>query len=93
MRRILGISAAGALALFAQAASADEVTGKISDINMTQGTFEVEGMLFTASPQNTVGVDLSELKEGDTVSVTYTEQAERSGETVINAMTLEKAEQ
>lgn len=92
MRRILGIAAAGTLALFAHAASADEVTGKISDINMTQGTFEVEGMLFTASAENTVGVDLSELKEGDTVSVTYAPRAEATGDPVINAMTLEKVE-
>jgi hypothetical protein len=93
MQKLLGIAAASAVALFALSASADEVTGEVSNIDQTTGTFEVEGMVFTASPQNTVGVDLSELKEGDTVSVTYTEQAEHSGETVINAMTLEKVEQ
>lgn len=92
MRKILGIAAAGTLALFAHAASADEVTGTISDINMTRGTFEVDGKLFTASSENTVGVDLSELKEGDTVTVTYTTQAEATGDAVINAMTLEKVE-
>ena len=92
MRKILGIAAAGTLALFAQAASADEVTGTISDIDMTRGTFEVDGKLFTASSENTVGVDLSELKEGDTVTVTYTTHAEATGDAVINAMTLEKVE-
>jgi len=92
MRTVLGIVAASALALFVNSASADEVTGTISDINMTRGTFEVEGMLFTASDENTVGVDLGELKEGDTVSVTYTPHAESTGDPVTNAMTLEKAE-
>ena len=92
MRRILGIAAAGALALSAASASADEVTGTISDIDRTRGTFEVDGMLFTASPENTVGVDLSELEEGDSVTVTFATAAETTGDPVTNAMTLQKAE-
>lgn len=47
-------------------------------------------MTFTASPTNTVGVDLSELKEDDTVTVTYAPNAETTGDPVTNAMTLEK---
>jgi hypothetical protein len=92
MQRLLGIAMASALVLIAHSASADEVTGTISNINQTTGTFEVEGMVFTASPENTVGVDLSELKEGDTVSVTYAPNAETTGDPVTNAMTLQKEE-
>jgi len=90
MKMALGIAAASALALFAHTASADEVSGPVSNINLTQKTFEVEGMIFTASPDNTVGVDLSELKEGDVVTVGYATNAENTGTTEINAMTLEK---
>lgn len=41
MRSFLGIAAATALALFAHNASADEVTGAISNIDQTGKTFEV----------------------------------------------------
>jgi len=92
MRKLLGIGAAGILAMVAHGAAADEVTGPISDINLTAKTFEVKDMLFTASPTNTVGVDLVDLKEGDTVNVSYAPIENTSGDTVINAMTLEKVE-
>lgn len=90
MKKILGIATASALALFTHVASADEVSGTISNINLTQKTFEVEGMIFTASPDNTVGVDLSELKEGDTVRVGFATNAQNTGTSEINAMSLEK---
>ena len=69
MRKLLAVGGAAALALWALAASADEVTGTISNIDLTRNTFVVEGKTYTASPSNTVGVKLSELKEGDKVRV------------------------
>jgi hypothetical protein len=58
----LTLAAAATLAMGASLAAADEASGPIENINLTQNTFEVEGTLFTASPSNTVGPELSELK-------------------------------
>ena len=69
MRKLLAVGGAAALALWAMAASADEITGTISNIDLTRNTFQLEGKTYTASPSNTVGDKLSELKEGDKVRV------------------------
>lgn len=90
MRKLLAISGAAALALSAMAASADEVEGTITNIDLTNNTFQVEGKTFTASPTNTVGDKLSDLQEGDQVKVEATDI--ESGTEPINAMTLEKVE-
>jgi hypothetical protein len=78
------------LALWAAAASADEVTGTISNIDLTRNTFMLEGKTFTASPSNTVGAKLSELKEGDKVRVDATDI--ETGKQPINAMSIQKVE-
>jgi hypothetical protein len=90
MRKLLAVSGAAALALWAAAASADEVTGTISNIDVTRNTFMLEGKTFTASPSNTVGAKLSELKEGDKVRVDATDI--ETGKEPINAMSLQKME-
>ncbi len=90
MRRMLGMATATVLALMAGGAVADEVTGTVQNIDLTRMTFELEGKTFTASPTNTVGVKLDELKEGDRVTV---EAADiETGKQPINAMTIKKAE-
>ncbi|MGH6915339.1 MAG: hypothetical protein ACREH3_16750, partial [Geminicoccales bacterium] len=68
MQKILGFAAASALVLIAHGASADEVTGAISSIDLTASTFVVDGTTYAASPENTVGAKLSDLQEGDTVT-------------------------
>jgi len=90
MRKLLAIGGAVALGLSAMAASADEVTGTISNIDLTRNTFELEGKTFTASPTNTVGAKLSDLMEGDQVTVEATDI--ETGSQPINVMRLEKAE-
>ncbi len=80
---------AAALALMAHVAAADQVKGKISKINLTDNTFEVGGQPFAASPTNTVGAKLSELKNGDTVQVSYA-HTNLTGNQSINAMSLTK---
>lgn len=90
MRRILGMATATVVALMAGGAVADEVTGTVQNIDLTSMTFEVEGKTFTASPSNTVGVKLDELKEGDKVTVEFEEPEQATG--AINAMMLKKAE-
>jgi hypothetical protein len=92
MRKFLGVGAAAALALMAQVASADEVKGKISDINLTANTFMVGDKMFSAAPANTVGTKLSDLKEGDEVTVTFAHIGDTAGQATINALTLMKAE-
>lgn len=90
MRKLLAIGGAVALGLSAMAASADELVGTVSNIDLTRMTFDLEGKTFTASPTNTVGVDLSELKEGDKVRVDATDI--ETGKEPINAMAIQKVE-
>jgi Cu/Ag efflux protein CusF len=90
MQKIVGFAAASALALLAHGAFADEVSGKISNIDMTAATFVVDGTTFTADPENTVGTKLSDLKDGDTVRVEFASEDAESGKSPINAMVLEK---
>jgi hypothetical protein len=90
MQKILGLAAASALALLAHGASAGEVSGAISSIDLTANTFVVDGKTYAASPENTVGTKLSDLQEGDTVRVEFSDEDAASGKSPINAMVLEK---
>jgi hypothetical protein len=90
MRTMLGMATATVLALMAGGAVADEVTGTISNIDLNRNTFTLEGKTFTANPNNTVGVKLDELKDGDTVRVDATNI--ETGKQPINAMSLQKVE-
>ena len=91
MRKLLAVGGAAALALWAMAASADEITGTVSNIDLNRNTFVVQGKTYAASPSNTVGVKLSELQEGDKVTV-EAELIETAGNQPINVMSLKKAE-
>jgi Cysteine rich repeat len=73
MQRLLGLAAATALILSATLVHAAEMTGYVNDINTTQNSLVVGDTLFTASPSNTVGTALADLKVGDKVSVRYHE--------------------
>ena len=90
MRKLLAVGGAAALALWAMAASADEITGTISNIDLTRNTFQLEGKTYTASPSNTVGAKLSELKEGDKVRIESEDTS--SGNEPYNVMSLQKVE-
>jgi len=90
MHRMLTLAAAAALAMGASLANAEEASGPIENIDLTANTFEVDGQLFTASPENTVGPDLSELKEGDEVTVSY--EAPGGTSPPYNAMAITQSE-
>jgi hypothetical protein len=90
MRAMLGMTIGAVLALTAGVAVADELTGTISNIDLTRNTFVLEGKTFTASPTNTVGDKLADLKDGDKVRVDATDI--ESGKQPINAMSLKKVE-
>jgi ABC-type glycerol-3-phosphate transport system substrate-binding protein len=92
MRRMLGVAVAAALALSVSAASAEDITGTVSNIDLTRATFMVDGKTYTASPTNTVGTKLEDLEEGDTVKLSVTTADAQSGKTPINVMTLQKVE-
>ena len=92
MRRMLGAAAAAAMAFAVSAASAAELTGTISNINLTQNTFVLDGKTFTASPTNTVGAKLADLQDGDTVKVEVATQDLNTGKQPFNVMILEKVE-
>ncbi len=89
MRKVLGLTAAAAIAFMAHAVSAGEASGPIEKIDMTNNTFFVGDKHFTASPENTVGDKLADLKEGDTVRVEFADEEEAGGKP-INAMQLHK---
>lgn len=71
MQRLLGLAAAVALILGATLAHADQITGYVKNINATKNTFMVGDTVFTASPTNTVGTPLKDIKEGDKVTIRY----------------------
>jgi hypothetical protein len=71
MRKLLGVATVAALALGAGVALADDVTGKIKNIDLTANTFQVGSQTFQWSSSNSGGVKLKDLKEGDMVKVMY----------------------
>jgi hypothetical protein len=71
MQRLFGLAAAIALILGATLAHADQITGYVKNINTTKNTFVVGDTVFTAAPNNTVGTPVTDLKEGDKVTVMY----------------------
>ena len=91
MHKLLAVGAAAVLGLWAMAASADETTGTITEIDHIKNTFVVDGVPYAASPNNTVGVKLSQLKVGDRVTFEYTDDpAEQKWP--VNVMELKKAQ-
>ena len=90
MRAMLGMTIGAVLALTAGVAVADEVTGTISNIDLTRNTFVLEGKTFTASPSNTVGDKFGRLegrRQGERGC-----RGHRAGKQPINAMAIKKAE-
>ena len=69
MRAMLGMTIGAVLALTAGVAVADELTGTISNIDLTRNTFQLEGKTFTASPSNTVGDKLADAQAGRAAGV------------------------
>lgn len=92
MRRMLGVAAAAALAFMVSAASAADMTGTISNIDLTANTFMMDGKTYTASPTNTVGVKLSDLQDGDKVKISVATQDLNTGKQPFNVMSLQKVE-
>jgi hypothetical protein len=92
MHKLLAIGAAAVLGLWAIAASANEVTGTISKIDQTRNVLVIDGIPYTASPYNTVGVKLSQLKVGDRVTLQYADTLSQE-RWPINAMVLKRAAQ
>ena len=88
MQRLFGLAAAAALILSATLAHAAEMTGYVTNINATQSSFMVGDTLFTASPANTVGTALADLKQGDKVSVRYHESGSGHRADANNAMAI-----
>jgi hypothetical protein len=68
----------------------DKTTGTVENIDVERNTFELEGKTFSASPANTVGAKLSDLKEGDRVTVEATDV--ETAEQPINVMILQRVE-
>jgi hypothetical protein len=88
MRKILGVAVAGAVALMAGSAFADSETGPVSNINKTANTFQMHGRTFTAGDMNVVGVKVSDLEDGKTYRITYSNRDAVSGKSPINVMTI-----
>jgi hypothetical protein len=89
MKRIPAMAAAGALVLAAGTASAAQMSGPIDSIDQTGMTITIGDTVFAVSPTNTVGPDISELREGEEVQVFYSPQTDT--ELRFNAMTITRA--
>ena len=89
MRTMKSAAIAGMLACMIGTAQADEMVGRIDDINLIRNTITVGGKIFSMSPQNTVGSRIGELKKGDQVRIFYAAGRVRS-ETRFNAIRVEK---
>ena len=89
MRLMKSAAVAGILACMIGAAKADEVVGRIDDINLIRNTITVGDKIFAMSPQNTVGSPIGELKKGDRVRIFYAAGRVRSP-TRFNAISVEK---
>jgi len=70
MRNLLGAVTAVALALSAGVALADEASGEITNIDATTKMLTVGDKTFQWS-ENSTGVKLDELQEGDQVKIMY----------------------
>lgn len=97
MRRIIGLTAAAAILGMASVASAAELTGTIKEIDEVAGNIVVTDaaapdreQIFAVSDVSTAGATLDDLKEGDQVTVFFSDSG--SGEP-INAMQIDKVEE
>ena len=79
MQRLLGLAAATALILSATLAHADSITGYVKNLDTAHNSFTVGDEVFNAAPNNTVGVSVDDLKEGDKVTVTYSKSTSGIG--------------
>ena len=87
MRRILGAVAAAALAFTAGVALADEASGEVQNIDTTMKTFTVGDKTFQWS-ENSTGVKLDEIEEGDKVKIMY--EANQDGHNDVQELTKEE---
>jgi Cu/Ag efflux protein CusF len=71
MRTILGAVTAAALTLTAGVALADEATGTIQSIDQMTKMLTVGDKSFQWSSENSLGVKLEELQEGDQVKIMF----------------------
>jgi len=88
VRRIFAVATVAAFALGAGVALADEVKGKIENIDQTSNTFQVGGKEFQWSSENSMGEKLKDLKEGDEVKVMY--EPNNSGDQKNEVMSISK---
>jgi hypothetical protein len=91
----MGLTAAAAIVGMASAASADEMTGTVKEIEniiVTDAAAPDQEKTFAVSDTNTVGATLDDLKEGDQVTIFYADSDSESG-MPINAMQIDKVEE
>ena len=92
MHKLLAIGGAAVLALCASGRVCRRDHGDDLEDRPHQDIFVVDGVPYAASPNNTVGVKLSQLKVGDRVTFEYTDDpAEQKWP--INTMVLKRAAQ
>ncbi len=88
MRKVMGLATVVALAFTAGVALADEVSGKIQSIDTSMKTLTVGDKTLQWSSENSMGVKLDELKEGDQVKVMF--EANQNGHNDVMEITKEK---
>ena len=71
MRKSMSIAAAVALLAVAASAHADEISGRIENIDLTRNTFTVGDHFFQWSSMNSLDPKLKDLQHGEGVTVMY----------------------
>jgi cysteine rich repeat protein len=79
MQRLLGLAVGTALILSATLAHADSITGYVKNLDVGHNSFMIGDEVFNANPNNTVGMSVDELNEGDEVTVTYSKGTSGAG--------------
>jgi hypothetical protein len=87
VRKLLGIATAVALSTMAFTAAADEAKGMVEKLDAATSTFWIGDKQFIMSNDATGNVTLDELKDGDTVTVEFTQN---QGSDPNNVMRIEK---
>jgi hypothetical protein len=84
---MLGAVTGAALALAAGVALADEATGTVQSIDQMTKMFTVGDKTFQWSSENSMGVKLEELQEGDQVKIMF--QPNQDGTNTVQSITKE----
>jgi hypothetical protein len=93
MYKTAGLALGTALALAASIASAQNVQGTVENIDPGAKTIVVDGRTYQMPEETTEGTPIEELKVGDKVEITVSEEGGADEEAMQPAMMVQKVEE